>query len=394
MRIALYFHGGCLNRGNEAILRGTLPLLQTAFPGAEATLYDLFPQEDLAAGLPDWVTVTPLFPAKMPTISKFSVDRLRLSLYSRESQEKADEFFFGKVFAYSDILEHDLFLSVGGDNYCYDSVSAIAALNRKISEAGKPAVLWGASVGAEDLTPQKEADLRRYTRITVRESRTLALLDALGLGERCSLHADPAFLLEPEPCALPAGFVPGATVGLNLSDFALQGSRKAMAAAKALVEQLLAEPGASVALIPHVLRPGSDDRACLRPLLEGTPDGRVFLLSEGEDWSAAQLKYAISRCRALIGARTHATIAAYSTGVPVLALGYSVKATGIAEDLFGSAKGLVLPVNELTPENLCTTAAAFLDRATELRETLEAQLPARKASAASAVQRLLDIDHG
>ncbi len=389
MRVALYFHGGCLNRGNEAILRGTLPLLAKTFPGVQATLYGLYPAEDHAAALPEWVRVTTLFPPQMPTIGKFSPDRFRIALYRRESQEKADEFFFGKMFTDSDILDHDLFLSVGGDNYCYDSVSAIAGLNQKLKDAHKNTVLWGCSVGAEDLTPQKEADLRRYNRITARERRTLALLDSLGLGARSFLHPDPAFLMDPEPCALPKHFVPGETVGLNLSDFALKGSRETMASARALLQQLLADPGATVALIPHVLRPGTDDRDCLRLLLEDAPAERVFLLSEGEDWSAARLKYAISQCRAFIGARTHATIAAYSTGVPVLALGYSVKATGIAEDLFDSPEGLVLPVGELTPAALCTAAAAFLERAPELRAELEAKLPLIKAEAERAAERLL-----
>ena len=392
-RVALYFHGGCLNRGSEAILRGTLPLLAKAFPDLQVTLYGLFPAEDIAAGLPNWVRAAPLFPEKMPTIGKLSRDWLRLALYKRESQEKADEYFFGKMFAYSDILEHDLFLSVGGDNYCYDSVSAIAGLNQKLAEAQKPTVLWGCSVGEEDLTPQKEADLRRYARICARENRTLALLQTLGLGDHSFLHPDPAFLMEPTPlaehCALPEGFVPGETIGLNLSDFAVKGSAQTMDAARALLKQLLAEPNTTIALIPHVLRPGSDDRDILRPLLADFPGKRVFMLSDGADWSAAQLKFAISQCRAFIGARTHATIAAYSAGVPVLALGYSVKATGIAEDLFGSAEGLVLPVGELTPERLCADAAAFLEREAELRKTLAVKIPEVKAGAEKAAERLM-----
>ena len=49
-----------------------------------------------------------------------------------------------------------------------------------------------------------------------------------------------------------------------------------------------------------------------------------------------------------MGARTHATIAAYSTGVPTLVIGYSVKARGIAKDLFGTEDGFVLPVQTLS----------------------------------------------
>lgn len=49
--------------------------------------------------------------------------------------------------------------------------------------------------------------------------------------------------------------------------------------------------------------------------------------------NAAQLKYLISQCEVQICCRTHASIAGYSTGVPTLVAGYSIKAQGIAADL-------------------------------------------------------------
>jgi len=70
-----------------------------------------------------------------------------------------------------------------------------------------------------------------------------------------------------------------------------------------------------------------------------------------EMYSAAQLKGFIARCRAFIGARTHATIAAYSSLVPTLVLGYSVKSVNIALDLFGTTDGFVVPIDRLNDEN-------------------------------------------
>ena len=55
-----------------------------------------------------------------------------------------------------------------------------------------------------------------------------------------------------------------------------------------------------------------------------------------------QQKYIISQCAYFIGASTPSTIAAYSTGVPTLVVGYSVKAKGIAKDLFGTYDNLSL----------------------------------------------------
>ena len=72
-----------------------------------------------------------------------------------------------------------------------------------------------------------------------------------------------------------------------------------------------------------------------------------------EDHDCQQLKGYIASCRLFIGARTHATIAAYSSCVPTLVVGYSVKARGIAKDLFGTEEQYVLPVQKLQePEEL------------------------------------------
>ena len=66
---------------------------------------------------------------------------------------------------------------------------------------------------------------------------------------------------------------------------------------------------------------------------------------------AEKLKGYISKCSFFVGARTHSTIAAYSSNIPTLVIGYSVKSKGIAKDLFGTYKGYVLPVQKLASEN-------------------------------------------
>ena len=52
-----------------------------------------------------------------------------------------------------------------------------------------------------------------------------------------------------------------------------------------------------------------------------------------------------------IGARTHSTIAAYSSCVPTIVTGYSVKAKGIANDLFNTDHNFVLPVQNLSSDD-------------------------------------------
>ena len=92
------------------------------------------------------------------------------------------------------------------------------------------------------------------------------------------------------------------------------------------------------------------------------------------DQNAQQLKWVISQCSFFIGARTHATIAAYSTGVPTLVLGYSVKSKGIARDLFGDETHYVLPYQDITSGN--TILERFLwirAHGDEIRGTLKAK---------------------
>ena len=46
MDVILYNHGGCQNRGCEAIVRSTSALLRARDPGTRVTLCSLAPQED------------------------------------------------------------------------------------------------------------------------------------------------------------------------------------------------------------------------------------------------------------------------------------------------------------------------------------------------------------
>ena len=84
----------------------------------------------------------------------------------------------------------------------------------------------------------------------------------------------------------------------------------------------------------------------------------------------------ISRCRFMIASRTHASIAAYSSKVPTIVLGYSVKARGIARDIFKSEKNVVLPVQNLGSDNDLTEAFKYLiDREHEIHEIYDYIIP-------------------
>ena len=161
-----------------------------------------------------------------------------------------------------------------------------------------------------------------------------------------------------------------------------------------LIRYILSVTDAVIALIPHVVWASNDDRRVLRQLYDDfDQDPRLVLV---EDNTAPELKYIISRCDFFVGARTHATIAAYSSAVPTLVVGYSVKARGIARDLFGSEEGYVVPVQSLKePEQLTGAFRVLYEQRSGCREHLQKILPeycSRASAAKEAIKELIDCE--
>lgn len=138
------------------------------------------------------------------------------------------------------------------------------------------------------------------------------------------------------------------------------------------IEYILDETDMGIALIPHVVWQEGDDRIPLRLLYDKyKKSGRIMFV---EDHNCMELKGIIAQCRFFIGARTHATIAAYSSGIPTLVVGYSVKARGIAKDLFGKEDGYVIPVQLLKHEDdIKTELKKIIGRENEIRKALKKQ---------------------
>ncbi|MFQ6794014.1 MAG: polysaccharide pyruvyl transferase family protein [Thomasclavelia sp.] len=130
----------------------------------------------------------------------------------------------------------------------------------------------------------------------------------------------------------------------------------------------------NIALIPHVVWENNDDRIPLNELYEKfKATNRVCII---KDCNCMELKGFISRCRFFIGARTHATIAAYSTCVPTLVVGYSIKAKGIAKDIFGTYDNYVLPVQSLSHKNDLTDSFLWMyNHENKIKEYLKNIMP-------------------
>ena len=97
---------------------------------------------------------------------------------------------------------------------------------------------------------------------------------------------------------------------------------------RALIAAFTAMPGVVLSLVPHVIAPGmprdNDGAACDALNREFPATERVADFA-----SPSAAKSYIAGLDFLVGARMHATIAAYSAGVPVVPISYSRKFEGL-----------------------------------------------------------------
>jgi len=157
----------------------------------------------------------------------------------------------------------------------------------------------------------------------------------------------------------------------------------AMRSYRKLIQYIIDETDLNVVMIPHVIWDENDDRIPLKELYDEFVDTkRVEMIS---DRSCEEIKGVIKNCKYFVGARTHSTIAAYSTGVPTLVLGYSVKARGIAKDIFGSEDKYIIPVQKLKTEDdlLCE-----FKKVIENREDIISKLKDYRNFADNAIEKI------
>ena len=97
--------------------------------------------------------------------------------------------------------------------------------------------------------------------------------------------------------------------------------------------------------------------------------------------SAAERKSVIGGARLCVASRTHACVAAYSSCVPALAIGYSVKSAGIAADL--GQEDFVLDAAALDARMLLDAFHSLRRQERTVPETLTVRIPAYTRSVVS-----------
>lgn len=368
-RMLFYAHAGSGNHGCEAIVRASEGIL-----GEDIVLYSARPDEDRRYGL--HTVITDIERDDDSVIRKYSIPWITSRIQTKLTGSIDKAVYYRKRAMIDAAAPGDIAFSIGGDNYCYPGTDILAAQNRLFQKGGAKTVLWGCSVEPELLKKEDVAkDIASYDLIVARESISYEALKAVN--HNTILIPDPAFTLERSDAPLPEGWINDKMVGINASPLILQAAKDGaliLDAYKELIRHILEITDYSIVLIPHVVWENNDDRKPLEELYNTFKEtGRVILL---KDHNCMELKGYIARCQMFIGARTHATIAAYSSCVPTLVLGYSVKSRGIAKDLFGTEKNYVLSAQGLNSSNELKERFIWLmESETYIRQHLQKIMP-------------------
>lgn len=386
----LYAHGSAYNHGCEAIVRSTVSLL--SLDKAHTILYSNRLEGDLHYHIDDIITVKPIMETPVAHNSLLGYWYRALSHLHADHEKYYYRYFGKKTFRY--LYEFgQAALSIGGDNYCYASaIDDLVTRNYWLTRKGFQTILWGASLSDTFLTPTVIEDMNRYALITVREKASMELLEKHHVSTNIICAPDPAFSLPVQDTPWPDGKEHRNVVGINISPFVIELSASGQMGLKnytRLIQSILRETDWEIALIPHVVFPSNNnDILIAERLLEQLHEGeRDRIVQIGDGYNCCELKSLISKCRFFVGARTHSTIAAYSTGVPTIVVGYSEKATGIARDLFGTAEDHVCPVQTLTEESMLASAfEKLVAKEAWMRQYLQNTIPAYTEQLQAAVQ--------
>lgn len=367
----LYSHDGSGNHGCEALVRTTIELLKDN--NSNFTLSSTRPEEDIRYGINPLCDIKKIH-SKSDTIRRdlgflkaYYDLKVKTDWKSMENLSELQAF---------NARKGDIALSIGGDSYCYGATDEMAIRNKIWKQGGLKTVYWGCSIEPDLLDdPEIAKDIATFDLITARETISYEALKRVN--PNTVLVSDSAFTLKTVRKPLPAELRNREIVGLNLSPLAENCEAIPGIARKnyeALIEHILSNTSFCVLLIPHVIWDDQDDRKINEYFINKYKDsGRVFAV---EDTNCEVLKGYISRCRFFIGARTHATIAAYSSFVPTLVLGYSVKSKGIAKDLFGSYENYVVPVQSLMNDlDMVHSFEWLMGNETNIKERLIETMP-------------------
>lgn len=367
------------NKGSEAIGRGLAEILHKANPDIKIVLSSNVTSEDNLT-----IPYIDKYSERICTYSDKKVTdiAIRLSYKLNRNSLYASKMIYKNI---ADECENaDLIFFIGGDNFDenYGAFTILNNINNVIESVRKPEsfkILFDCSFNPNEFNTNILKIINSFDIVTARESVTFTLLKNSNVNKPIYYFPDPAFGMSPQETELPKGVISGKTIGVNVSPTVMgaeYGSNEeiVMSAYKNMIAVILNETDCNVLLVPHVFN--NQDLSVLRKLYNSINCLERIFLFENEKMNAAQMKYIISKCALFVGARTHSTIAAYSSCVPTIVLGYSVKSRGISKDLFGREDAYVIQVGNLKDKTFLASVFRELYKNREqVRSRLQSFMP-------------------
>lgn len=381
---------GSINRGTEAIAKSTADLFLKFNKKVELSTYNL--EKDKKLGLKEFEKVigyTDINDIKKNNILKYiyvefqdKILKNHYHIYKAIQENILNE------------LKNGIALNIGGDIYCYKEIPYTSyALNKYTSKNNIPNFFWGCSIEEDNVDDEMLKDLNRYNLIFPREILSYETLIKKGISkDKIFKMCDPAFALESEQVELPKIFNENKVIGINISPLVIKSGDSEIIWQNIynVIDYIIKETKYDIALIPHVYDNESQDVSINKIIFEKYKNTNRIVPIEGE-YNCRQIKYIISKCSFMIAARTHASIAAYSSEIPTLVIGYSVKSKGIATDLFGTYENYVIPAQNIKNNDEILEAFKWImKKENEIKENLREKLPDYKKLAIEATKKIIE----
>lgn len=246
---------------------------------------------------------------------------------------------------------------------------------------GKPTVLYSQSVGPFQNGFEKALVafvLKRMTCVMLREDTSVALLANMGVKHNVVRAVDSGFLLKSKGKAdlrrmydiPPSDLLVGVTVREWLAGNAQE--KYEAAVAKAL-DDLVETTGAHVVFIPQVTAAKGDDDRLVSKRVHGLMRraDSATLITDTPDHHTIKALY--DNLDVLLGTRFHSVIFSLTSHVPVLAIEYEHKTSGIMRDV--GLQQWVMKIEDVDHPTLTSRLRALVNGRVAYREYLGRRMP-------------------
>lgn len=384
--IAVLAHLNCRNKGDEAVLCGILEGLNllerefTVFIFSEEIDYDKKFIGSLSCSNIK-VFLKPLYSLDVRQQAKAKANKI----FKKFGVKK--QFFIWKnekdIADYSDLFKKmDAIIVSAKDLYseCYGQGSFLKYI--KILDVATSnnnnVYLWGGSYGPfkEDNEKTFVDSIKKTKLVSCRENQSFEYVQSIYPEGSVVLKPDPAFLLKPKELGefqLPSKTKKrmGVSISQGIVKYECLNYEEYF---KNVVEALCTmaeEFNLEIVLIPHVttLHEGNNDYQISKDVKEECEKHNVNLILSPRDLSAGNYKEIIRSCDYFVGARTHTTIAALSSGVLSISIGYGRKAKGIFQDMYGHLDYMI-PVKDFSSKTLKKSLSSMIENEALLKEKL------------------------